>query len=231
MHSLVIQGSSEWAALRAGIPTASKFDKIVTPGGALSKSAGKYMRFLVAERLLGEPIEEFHGHWMDKGSQTEAEAVNFYEYQKNLDTVKVGFITNAAETIGASPDRLVGDVGLLEIKCPIAEIHMAYLLEDGSPYEEYRVQVQGQLWIAQREWADAVSYYAGLPYALGRTERNEGFIEILRNEIGEFCVRLEALYAKCVERGYAKKRPERKVSTQQSAVDLMRECMGEVNRK
>lgn len=227
------QGSPEWHALRAGVPTSSAFDKIVTPGGkkgvpAPSKSAEPYMYRLCAERLLGHAIEDFHGKWMDRGKEFEEEAVNFYEMQRECDTVKVGFITNAAGTIGASPDRLAGDSGLVEIKCPKPETHMGYLLESGSPYEEYKVQCQGQLWIAQREWVDAVSYYPGLPWALGRVERDEAFIAAMAEMIEEFSANLEALYQKCLARGYGRKEPK---ARPQTISDVMREIMVETQRE
>ena len=140
-----VQGTTEWAWLRAGMPTASNFDKIITPKGAVSTQAEKYMFKLLAERIMCHPCEEFKSSWMDRGQQTEGEAVAFYEMQRDVDTVKIGFVTNDTETIGASPDRLVGNVGLLEIKCPSEAVHVSYLLQAGSAYSEYRVQVQGQL--------------------------------------------------------------------------------------
>ena len=134
-----IQGTTEWLSVRAGIPTASMFDQIITPKtGKLSTSSEGYMLRLLAERILKRPIEQqaFSG-WMDRGSAMESDAVAFYEFQRSLDTVKVGFITNDAGTIGASPDRLVGDDGLLEIKCPSEAVHMGYLLH-GSLGEKHR---------------------------------------------------------------------------------------------
>src|SRR3990167_1730476 len=93
-----IQGTPEWLRLRAGIPTASNFDKIVTPGGKASDSAEKYRLLLLAERLIGEPVDDKgYSHWMDRGSEMEAEAVRFYEFQRDIETVKIGFITNDAK--------------------------------------------------------------------------------------------------------------------------------------
>src|SRR5262245_45091449 len=114
----VVQGSTSWLQLRAGIPTASQFDQIITPSGKPSKSAERYMLTLLAERLMGHPITENVSMWMKRGSEMEADAVAFYQLQTDSDTVPVGFITNDEGTIGASPDRLVGEEGLLEIKCP-----------------------------------------------------------------------------------------------------------------
>ncbi len=208
----VIQGTPEWSLLRAGIPTASSFDRIVTPGGGKSRSAEKYCFLLVAERLIGHPVATFKSLPMQKGSQREIECVQFYELQRDLDTVPCGFMTIRDGKIGASPDRLVEDSGLLEAKCPNEETHMGYLLQSGTAYEEYKVQCQGQLWVSGRDWVDVVSYHPELPMALGRTERDDSFIEILKNEVGKFSVNLEALVAECIERGWQAKPIERKMN-------------------
>lgn len=209
-----IQGTTEWLALRAGIPTASNFEKIVTPKGAKSKQDEKYMYLLLAERLMGHPVEDRgYSHWMDRGSEEEARAVAFYEFQREIETVKVGFITNDADTIGCSPDRLVGDTGLLEIKVPSESVHMGYLLQSGTAYEEYRVQVQGQLWIAEREWEDVLAWHPELPPALTRIERDEQFIGILVEHVAKFSAELEALYADVVARGWVREKPAREATS------------------
>lgn len=182
-----IQGTTEWLSVRAGIPTASMFDQIITPKtGKLSTSAEGYMLRLLAERILKRPVEQqaFSG-WMDRGSAMESDAVAFYEFQRSLDTVKVGFITNDAGTIGASPDRLVGDEGLLEIKCPSEAVHMGYLLH-GSLGEKHKPQVQGQLWVTGRMWSDTLSYHPELPPALIRVERDNAYIAALSAAVEAF---------------------------------------------
>ncbi len=105
---------------------------------------------------------------MDRGSQMEADAVAFYELQRDCDTVKVGFITNDDGSVGASPDRLVGESGLLEIKVPSEAVHMSYLLGSGSAYEAYKVQMQGQLWVSGKAFNDSLSFHPELPPALLR---------------------------------------------------------------
>ena len=203
-----VQGTTEWLNLRAGIPTASNFDKIVTPKGAASKQAEKYMFALLAERLMGHPIEERgFSHWMDRGSEEEGRAVAFYEFQKDIETVKVGFITNDAGTVGCSPDRRVGP-GLLEIKVPSESIHVGYLLQAGSAYEEYRVQVQGQLWIAEAEWSDVLSWHPELPPAIVRIERDEPFIAQLDKGVTAFAGVLEEYFEMVVARGWVREKPK-----------------------
>lgn len=196
-----IQGTSEWLRLRAGIPTASSFDSIITKSGAKSQSRERYLLTLLAERLMGHPIDEHVSLWMKRGSALEREAVAFYQLQRNIDTVPVGFITNDEGTVGASPDRLVGDDGLLEVKAPKEYIHLGYLLQSGSPYDAYRVQVQGQMWITGRQWVDVLSYHPEMPWALSRIERDEAFIEILAKAIPAFSLELEHQFEMCIECG------------------------------
>lgn len=201
-----IQGTSEWLTLRAGIPTASEFDKILTPGGKPSKSAEPYMFALLAERIMGHPRIEAVSRWMDRGSQMEAEAVNFYQFQRDCETVKVGFITNNEGTIGASPDRLVSEEGLLEIKVPSEPVHVSYLIKK-SVDSTYYPQVQGQLWIAERQWLDILSYHPEMPPALIRVERDEDYIASLSTAVSAFSQCLEAMSLELIERGWIREWP------------------------
>ena len=198
----VEQGSREWLALRAGIPTASKFDEILTPRGEPSKSARRYMLNLLAERCMGKPIVEFVSIPMKRGSVVESEAVTWYEALREVTTTPVGFITNDAGTVGASPDRLVDEDGLLETKCPFKEyIHMDYLL-GGELHEAHRVQVQGQLWVTGRAWCDLVSYHPDLPTAVTRCQRDDIFIAKLAKALEHFCEALEKHTALAREYGW-----------------------------
>lgn len=222
----VIQNTPEWHALRAGIPTSSAFDRIVTPKGRASSQAEKYMFQLLAERLMGHPIEEFSSHWQDRGSRMESDAVASYEFQRDLDTTKVGFITNDFGTIGASPDRLVNEDGLLEIKVPSEAVHISYLLRVGSAYEEYKVQVQGQLWIAERRWSDVLSFHPELPEALIRIERDEDFIEKLSLAVEAFSQQLEELTEMAVKRGWLNPKEPR----EETLTEMLRASLREMNR-
>ena len=197
----VIQGTPEWLALRCGIPTASCFDDIVTPGGKASKSAERYLHTLLAERIMRRPVTQVVTTWMDRGSSLEAEAVSYYEGIRDLDTTKVGFITNDAGTIGASPDRLVGADGCLEIKVPKEATHVAYLLTRAVD-SAYCPQVQGQLWIAERTWLDVMSYHPDMPPALVHVERDDKFIKILEAEVGRFVDVLERATEDATARGW-----------------------------
>src|ERR1700743_2749888 len=123
-----LQGSSEWLNLRAGLPTSSEFDRIITPSGKPSDAFDGYLYDLLAERIMGRPRKQAITLWMERGSATEAEARSFYEFQTDNVVEQVGLITNDEGTIGASPDGMVGEDGLVEIKCPSDGIHCMYLL-------------------------------------------------------------------------------------------------------
>lgn len=200
----VKQGSPEWDALRLGIPTGSQFDRLVTPGKKASgeKTSEKYMFELLSERMTGMDATNFQSKWMERGQTMEIDAVRFYELQRGMDSEPVGFITNDAQTIGVSPDRFVETAGLMEIKCPSPGVHVSYLLGSGSPYEEYRVQIQGQLWLSGRQWCDVVSYNPLMPMALVRIPRDQAFIDVMEPLIEAFSAKLEAKAQELAEKGW-----------------------------
>lgn len=196
----VKQGSDEWHAMRLGIPTGSQFSRIVTPTGKLSDSRHKLMAELIAERYVGQAAESFTSAAMERGAGMEGEAVAHYAAKRRMDPVKVGFVTNAARTIGVSPDRFLGDDELLEVKCPKPENHMAYLMAsiDGvkrkSVAQEYKPQVQGQLWLTGRQRCITLSYCPGFPPAILEAERDDKYIELLATEVSLFSADLERIW-------------------------------------
>lgn len=220
-----IQGTTEWLELRAGIPTASGFNKLLTPTGKLSEQAKPYMHTLLAERMLGRPLTEHFSFWMERGSYMEAEARSFYCFQRDVETRRVGFVTNNAGTIGASPDDFVNDDGLLEIKCPAPHTHIGYLLWK-TVDKAYYPQVQGQLWITERSWLDILSYHPELPPALIRVERDEPYIKDLAKVVTAFSGELERQYAELVANGLVKTQPVR----EKTVTDLLKESLIEINR-
>ena len=219
-----VQGTEKWLQARAGIPTASNFSKIITPTGKPSKSAESYMHSLIAERLLGHPLTEYVSFYMERGSQMEAEAVSCYEFLKDVETEAVGFVTNDAGTIGASPDRFVGDDGALEIKCPAPWTHVGYLL--AKPVDKkYYPQLQGQLWVTERDWVDNESYCPGLPEALVRVDRDEEYISKLSATVTAFSEVLESTLAELKERiGWTEPTPD-----EPSAIETVRSALIEMN--
>jgi YqaJ-like viral recombinase domain len=203
------QGSPEWFALRVGIPTASCFHKIVTPTGKLSAQAAKYAYFLAAERLLGRSLEpDLNGiEAIRRGHELEPEAVQMYEFDQDVDTTPVGFITTDDGRIGASPDRLiVGRKGALEIKCPLAQTHVQYMIEGFGA--DYTPQAQGQIAVAELEWVDRYSYHPEMPPVHVRTYRDEAYQRLLVPALVEFCELLETVVRKCWSLGVYRVAPE-----------------------
>lgn len=188
----VEQGTPAWLKLRLGIPTASDFDKIVTPAkGDLSKASVKYRNYLIAERLMGEPLDSLDNlQWIERGKLLEPQAVAQYQFTMDVETVPVGFITTDDGRVGASPDRLlVGQRGGLEIKCPAPQTHVGYSLDGQGA--EYRCQVQGQLWVAELDFVDFYSFHPSMPPVFIRTGRDEPFIAKMSSAVTQFCDELE----------------------------------------
>ena len=182
----VQQGSDEWVLAKVGIPSSSSFDKIITPKTQkFSESADKYAWKLIAEQLLNAPLDDYlSSGFILRGKSMEAEALGYYELTEGVDTKPGGFCVRDDGKAGASPDFFVGNDGVGEIKCPSAEIHVGYLLD--SQGIGYKAQVQGQLWVCEREWCDTLSYHPTMPKALVRQHRDEEFIGKLAKAVDLF---------------------------------------------
>lgn len=163
----VEQRSPAWYALRCGIPTASEFSQLVTPTGRPSKSATTYARFLAAELYVGRPLDMWSGNaWTDRGKEMEAQALEFYEFTRDVEAQKVGFVTSDDGLAGCSPDAFIGDDGMLEIKCLKAENHIAAIMHHratGLCPADYLPQTQGQIMLCERAWCDLLLYHPELP--------------------------------------------------------------------
>jgi YqaJ-like recombinase protein len=182
----VKQNSTEWHMLRIGIPTASCFDRIITPKtGKLSSQASGYMHWLLAEWIVGAPLETAETAWMQRGTEMEPEAVKSYEFETGNTAMECGFITTDDGMVGGSPDRLIGSDGILEIKCPAPQTHVGYMVA-GVVDQDYRVQLQGQLWVCERKWTHIQSYCPGLPSVIIEVKRDEEYIEKLSEAVKSF---------------------------------------------
>ncbi|MCB1466438.1 MAG: YqaJ viral recombinase family protein [Rhizobiaceae bacterium] len=179
------QGSPEWFSVRRGIPTASMFATVMAKGksGGVSLTRSKYLRELAGEIITCEPQESFSNSHMERGKAMEDEARDAYVFLHDTDVHRVGFIRNGSK--GASPDSLVGDDGGLEIKTAVAHIQIERLLRGDLP-PEHRAQVQGNIWIAEREWWDFVSYWPKLPLFKVRVRRDDAYIETLSEAVDRF---------------------------------------------
>jgi putative phage-type endonuclease len=175
------QGTDEWLALRRGVITASTIGKLLTPTGKAAKndSARTQLLQLLAERITGESEASFYNDDMARGHLLEPLARDLYS--ESFDPViECGFVTMDFDgtTIGYSPDGLVGDDGLIEIKAPRPKGHLRSLLSGEVP-TEYLPQVQTGLAVTGRRWCDYISYAPGLPLFVQRCPRDEGMISQL----------------------------------------------------
>lgn len=158
---LCVQLSPDWHELRRGVPTASNFDRIIQAvKGDYSKAASKYIAELIAETVHYDPnafTEKPMNAAMRHGVDCEPEARRWYEMHHDCHVRQVGFVVSGCGRFGCSPDGLVGDDGLLELKCPQPATHVEYLMERVLP-NEYKAQVHGQLLVTGRKWVDFMSY-------------------------------------------------------------------------
>lgn len=189
------QGSPEWFKVRAGMPTASEFSTVMATGrgGGDSKTRRTYMLKLAGEILTGEPMEGFTNHHMERGKVMEGEARDFYSFMKDADPQPVGFIVNGKK--GCSPDSLIGNDGGCEIKTKLPHLQLDVLLRDAIP-SEHIPQVQGCLWVAEREWWDFVSYWPNLPLFVKRAYRDEAYIKQMASAVDAFNDELAAIVEK-----------------------------------
>jgi len=171
----VAQRSEEWDKLRAR-PTASNFYKFITPAkGDYSKQATAYACEVIAKRLgvFTEPPPSF---WMEWGVENEPHARAAYEARDLGGKVEqVGFIMpDDTDAYGGSPDGLVGDDGMIEIKCPKPETLISYHATGMLP-DQYKPQVQGLLMIAGRDWCDFFAWHPELAPFLIRVHADFGY--------------------------------------------------------
>lgn len=186
------QGTPEWFSVRSGLPTASEFKTIlgVKKDAKEKLTRQAYMRKLAGEIITGEPMETYQNAHMERGKIMEDEARNFYCFTRSVEARRVGFIKNFGA--GASPDSLVEPHGGLEIKTALAHIQIERL-EKGAMPPEHVAQVQGNLWIAEREFWDFVSYCPKLPLFVHRVMRDEAYIAELAKAVEQFNEELQAL--------------------------------------
>lgn len=191
------QRSAEWFAARLGKATASKIADITAKGrdGKPGATRATYAAQLVAERLTGEIGESFTNAAMQWGTDTEAAARSAYCYYRDADVVEVGFIDHPTVPMsGASPDGLVGEDGMLELKCPNTATHIATLLGKSVP-AKYVKQMMWQMACSGRKWNDFASYDPRLPETMRliviRLHRDEDMIAELEREVGKFLAEVD----------------------------------------
>ena len=196
----LVQGSDEWKAIRCGKVTASRVADVVaktkTGWGA---GRANYMAELVAERLTGEAASSYTNASMQWGTDMEPEARRAYSFYADADVTEVGFVPHPKiEMAGASPDGLVGDDGLVEIKCPNTATHIETLL-DGNVPAKYVAQMQWQMACTGRKWCDFASFDPRLPERMRlfvrRIDRDDKMIAELEHAVVAFLAELDAKVA------------------------------------
>jgi putative phage-type endonuclease len=205
--SEIIQGSDEWKALRLGKVTASRVaDVIAKTKSGYSASRANYMAQLIAERLTGTVAESYTNAAMQHGTETEPEARCAYEFYQGVTVEQIAFVPHGKiDQAGCSPDGLVGDDGLVEIKCPNTATHLETLLGQAIP-GKYEAQMQFQMACTGRKWVDFVSYDPRMPEHMRlfvkRLHRDEAKIKEIETEIASFLLemavklsQLNSLYA------------------------------------
>lgn len=194
IHPDIIQGTDAWLNLRKGMPTASGFDRILTPNGARSTQIGGYIRELIAECFVPEFVDFPGNRATEWGKSMEPEAREAFVRHTGHEVREVGFITTDDNTAGCSPDGLIvcdGEfVGGLEIKCPYTpKTHIGYIL-DGVLPAEYKAQVHGSLAVTGLPVWNFWSYYPGLnPFHL--EVRPDAYTRAMAAALKEFA----AMYA------------------------------------
>ena len=171
-HFDIEQGSDEWHALRRGVITASAISKLLTATykPAANDTSRALLYQLLAERITGESDQSFYNDDMARGHLLEPYARDLYA--ESFDPVtECGFVTltTSRGILGYSPDGLVGDDGLIEIKCPRPKAHLKSLLTGEVP-AEYYPQVQTGLAVTGRRYCDYISYAPGLPLFVQRCQ-------------------------------------------------------------
>lgn len=184
------QNSPEWFAARLGIPTASEFSTVMAVGrnGGKSLTRIAYLNKLAGEILTGERMEAYSNADMERGKLMEDEARDLYTFTAEAEPCRVGFVRNGQK--GCSPDSLLGENGGLEIKSAAAHVQIERLLRGTLP-PEHKAQVQGCLWVCEREWWDFASYCPKLPLLVVRVTREEDYIKKLAQEVELFNIELQ----------------------------------------
>jgi putative phage-type endonuclease len=182
----------EWRQLRCAWLGASSIVDIMAKGknGAPSASRANVMARLITERLSGKPTETFQSKDMSRGLELEDEAANAYAFMNNAELTKPSFIRHPTiEFAGATPDRFVGDEGLLEMKCFNMANHIETLLTEKIE-RAYLLQMQWQMAVTRRPWCDFMAYSPDFPPSMRifqkRIPRDERTIAEITVEVREF---------------------------------------------
>lgn len=193
----LVQGTDEWRRARAGSLGAASLGMALKrlKKGGWSTEREKLMSALIAERLTGVPSDCYRTPAMQWGIDKEPEAREAYERHKGWNVQQIGLVRHPLiEGAHASPDGLVRDHGLVEIKCPNTTTHIS-TLASGAPPDEYLDQMQWQMACTNRNWCDYVSFDPRVSIAIqlfvSRVLRDDHRIMQLENDVREFIMEME----------------------------------------
>lgn len=196
-----MQGTEEWFAKRLGKVTASRIGDVMAKGrsGAPSATRKNYMAQLVAERLTGVTAEGFTSPAIERGKEMEAEARLAYEIITGVQVAEIDFVEHPQISFsGASPDGLVGDDGLIEIKCPNTATHID-TLRGATISKAYRDQMQWQMACTGRRWCDFTSYDPRMPESMQLhvqcIYRDDEYIDEIESEVKAFLSEMDTMIA------------------------------------
>ena len=199
------QGTLEWLEARRGKVTASRVIDAIGKNAKGTYLAGreKYLHDLAVERLCIDLEESPQSRDMQRGAYLEDYARSEYEAQNDVQVVRVGLIDHPSIAwFGASPDGLLGEDGLIEIKCPKTQTHLNTIATN-QPSERYMMQMYAQMACTGRSWCDFVSYDPRLPAHLRlftkRIARDDKAIDEMESEVVKFLGELDE-YIKLIER-------------------------------
>lgn len=202
------QGSPEWFECRMGIPTASVFSTVMAQGrdGAASITRTKLLHKLAGEVITGElSTDDYRSAQMDRGNVMEPVALESYARRRKIEVRRVGFVRNFSglRLCGASPDGLVGFDGGVEVKTAAPHVLIPMLSKPALP-AEHRAQVQGSIWVCERDWWDVTIFaHARLPAVDVRVHRDDAYIKELSDQVERFNFELKGLVDRLRKMGEA----------------------------
>ena len=193
-HDDIVQGTDEWYDIRRGLLTASEMKLIITPSELAYSSNEKeraHVYEIAAQQISKYTEPSYVSDDMVRGTEEEYDARAYYS-QKYAPVKETGFITNKkwGFTLGCSPDGLVGDNGMIEIKSRRQKFQVETVVKGEIPVEHY-IQVQSALLVSERGWNDFISHHGGLHMAVIRTHPDEKIHDAIVEASGQFYKRVE----------------------------------------
>ena len=196
-HSEIQQGTPEWKDLKVGVPSASNFKRILKANGEPSEQRKKYLQELAYEKLSGRFTNSFALSAFKRGKEMEPESRTTFMAEFFIEVTEVAFVyADERRRFGCSPDGLIYNDGGFETKDAIPDIQLERLRKNKLPSEHFH-QVQGSLFVCQREYWWFRSYCRGMRPLNIKVYRDEKFIRSLRIELELFCNDLDEYVEKC----------------------------------